>query len=305
MEKFIHVKCNEKVYASINGQKKYMVSKNQPLDIVIRKNCYISFMPINDEFLPYSLSIDDIKNNDNILKIPYKDNHTDIYFIPTLKLTNLEEVLFLDKKYDKHYVKAFSNTYTYINITDGNYNFTKKIPQLISCDCTHEKHLILNGKLKNNEIYYLIFDLENNKIIVDDIFEIVEKENEKLRLMKNTQNIARHGLVYEYDINHGSIDKYSIYIDDIPHKTNLLKAIPYAFIESIKLQDYNLAKSYLQDTFVSNEHLKAYFGDIKEIFANPYSHENNYTILNSNGYKSYTFEIKDNKIVDIEEVQLY
>ena len=206
MEKFIHIKCNEKTNVSINGNITYFVSKSSPLDIFVKKNCYVSFMPTRDEFLPYSFSLQDIKTNENILKVPYHNNHIDIYFSPTLKLTKLDDTLLLDKKYDNHYVKVFTNNYTFINITDGNYSFTKKLPHFTNCTEVLEKHLIINGKLKNNNLYYLIFDLENNKVILDGEFEIVEKDKDKISFMKNTQNIAKHGIVYEYDIKTGVID---------------------------------------------------------------------------------------------------
>lgn len=304
MEKYIHIKCNEKAKISINGIKTYIVSPSNTLDIIVKKNCYVSCMPTNDEFLPYSFSLQDIKNNDNILKIPFHNNHTDIYFIPTLKIEKMEDTILIDKRYGEHYIKVFSNSLTYINISNEKYSYTKKIQRLTSCNTTIENHLILYGKLKNNNLYYLIFDLENNKPIIDDEFEIVEKDKEKIKLMKNTQNIAKHGIVYEYDIKTGFVDNYSIYIDETPRTTNIIKAIPYAFIEAIKLNDFNLAKSYLQDAFVSNDHLKSYFGEVKEIFPNPYTRENNYTLLTTEGYKSYTFEIENSKIKDIEEIQL-
>ena len=304
MEKYIHIKSNEKALVSINGNKTYHVSKSTPLDIITKKNFYVTIMPTKDEFLPYSFSIADINQNDNILKVPYYNNHLDIYFTPTIKLSDNNEIILLDKKIGNHYIKLFTTTYTYINITNGSYNLTKKIPHFTTCNDVLEKHLIINGKLKNNNLYYFIFDLENNKVVLDDEFEIVEREKEKLKLMKNTQNIANHGIVYDYDIKTGIIDNYSIYLNNNPAKTNIDKAIPYAFIEAIKLEDYNLAKSYLQDTFVSNEHLKSYFGEIKEIFKNPYSKLNNYTILNNKGFKSYNFDIKDSKIIDIEEVSI-
>ncbi len=301
MEKYIHIKSKTKCIVSLNGTKAYHISKEKPLDLYAKRNSYVSIYPEHSEFLPYTFSLADIKQNDNILKVDFP-NHTELYFTPTFMPQNKPETVLVEKKYGSHYVKISTSDYTYLNITNGDFSLTRKLTPFQNCKCDYNENLVILGTLQEGNTYVMIFDLSKNKIIFENEVEIVEKEKDKIKFMKNTNNLARHGIVYEYDTKSKDIDNYAVYIDNNPHRTNIKEIVPYAFLESIKLKDYNLARSYLLDTFVTNEHLSSYFGDFDDIFFDPYSKETIYGIVSSGNTKCYRFELANDKIKDIEQI---
>lgn len=301
MENYFHIKTKTNCIVSINGTKAYNITSEKPLDILAKKNCYVSLLPNNDEFLPYTFSLNDIKQNENILIVTHP-NHTEIYFTPTYKISDENCTTLIDKKYDDIYVSVKNSNCTYINISKLQNTFTRKLPKFLNCKCDFDNNIFIYGALNNDQTYVLIYDPNKDKILLEDIVEIVEKDKSTIRFMKNTQNLAHHGIVYEYDKNSDVIDNYSIYIDKNPHRTDIKEIMPYAFLESIKLKDFSLARSYLYDTFVTNSNLESYFDNIDEIYLNPYSNDIEYTTTSKGLSKTYRFELTENKIKDIEQI---
>lgn len=298
---YIHIKSQTNCMASINGTKVYYITQNKPLDIFVKKNCYVSLYPLHDEFLPYTFSILDIKQNENILKIDYP-NHTEIYFTPTFKMSNTNTTTLIDKKYDNIYVSVKNSNCTHLTISNSQNTFSRTLPQFQNCKCDFDTNIFIYGVLNNEQTYVLIFDPNKQKIIYEDTVDIIEKDKSTIQFMKNTHNLAHHGIVYVYDTKSHNIDNYSIYIDNKPHRTDIKEIVPYAFLESIKIKDFNLARSYLYDTFVTNENLENYFNNIDDIYLNPYSNQIEYTIQNNNRSYTYRFDLIDNKIKDIEQI---
>lgn len=301
MEKYIHIKSKTKCIVSLNGTKAYRISKEKPLDLYVNKNCYVSIYPEHAEFLPYTFSLSTVRSTDNILRVDFPQ-HTELYFTPTFTPQNKPETVLIEKKYGTHYVKISTSDYTYLNITSENFTLTRKLAPFQNCKCDYNENLIILGTLQEGNTYVMIFDISKNKIILENEVEIVEKEKEIIKFMKNTNNLAGHGIVYEYDTKSKVIDNYSVYIDNNPHRTNIKEIVPYAFLESIKLKDYNLSRSYLTDTFVTNEQLSSYFGDFDNIFFDPYSNEIIYAIVSNGNTKCFRFELNNDKIKDIEQI---
>lgn len=301
MKQYIHIKSKSNCIVSLNGTKAYTITPEKPLDLFVKSNCYVSLLPNNNEFLPCTISLSDIKQNENIKTInhPY---HTEIYFTPTYKMSSQDTTTLVDKKLNDTYIKIENSNCTFLNITKSNQQLTRTLPLFQTCKCDYDTNIFIYGLLKNNETYVIIYDPNNTKILFEDTVEIIENEKDVIRFLKNTHNAAHHGIVYEYDKKLRQIDKYSIYIDNTPHRTDIKEVIPYAFLESIKLKDFNLARSYLYDTFVTNENLESYFDSIEEIYLNPYSSDLEYTISSNNNCHTYRFELIDNKIKDIEQI---
>lgn len=301
MEKYIHIKSKTNCVVSINGTKAYNITPEKPLDIFAKKNCYISLFPMHDEFLPYTFSTNDIIKNENILKITHP-NHTEIYFTPTPKFKDENFTTLIDKKYDNIYISVKNSNYTYLNITNLQNHITRTLPKFTNCKCEFESIIYVYGTLQNKQNYILIYDQNNDKIIFEDTVYIIEKDKSVIRLMKNTYNLAHHGIVYEYDKKTHNIVNYPIYIDTNPQRTSIKEIVPYAFLESVKIKDFNLARSYLNDTFVTNNNMESYFSDIDETYINPYSNEIEYTITSKGICKTYRFTLIENKIQDIEQI---
>jgi hypothetical protein len=143
---------------------------------------------------------------------------------------------------------------------------------------------------------------------LDREIEKLEENNNTLTGFSNIYDIAKHGHICEIDLyNTENINEYYVVKDDIS-VCESKQLIPKAFLEAIKVQNFSLAKRYLNDSLckASNSHFKTYFGTIQSIYYNAYNNSNpvNYTVYNGE-YKSYNFKVCDNKICDIEECKLY
>lgn len=303
MKKYIHIKSKTNCIVSINGTKAYHITPEKPLDIFAKTNFYVSIYPTQDEFLPCTFSPNNLGKNENILCIDHPF-HTELYFTPTYKLSNTTYTTLIDKKYDNIYVSVKNNSNnTYLNITSTQNNITRKLPLFQNCKCEFDSNIFIYGTLNSNDTYVLIYDPSKDILLFENTVELIEKDKDYIKFMKDSHNLAHHGMVYEFDKKSNDIDKYSIYIDQKPHRTNIKEVVPYAFLESIKMKDYNLARSYLIDTFVTNENLESYFDGVDDIYLNPYSSNIEYTILSSKKCKTYRFTLVENKIKDIEQIR--
>ena len=137
-------------------------------------------------------------------------------------------------------------------------------------------------------------------MILEGVFQQIEKENLLIKALKQPDSILKYGIIYEFDIKSKKLSQYSVHVETRNIDCSP-EVIPMLFLESIKYKDYNNAKTYLIDSNVSKLHLEKFFGNITEIYFNGYSDDINYTILSDNKYKNFTFNIVDNKILDIEE----
>lgn len=302
MEKYLHIKCKENCIVSINGTKAYHISNQKPLDLYLKKECYLNFLPTHDEFLPYTFHTANIVQNQNILTVVHP-MHTEIYFNPTHKKSSAPKTVFVEKKIGALNVKIEADDISYINITSPEHSITRTTEKFCTCKCEFDNNIFIYGTLQNSNIYVLIFDPNKNEIVFENIGELIEKDKNSIKFLTNTKNLANHGIVYEYDKKSSVVDKYAVYIDQNPQRTNIIDIIPYAFLESVKIKDFNLARSYLVDTFVTNQNLESYFGEIDDIFLNPYSTELEYTILSNGVSKTFTFSVENDKIKDIEQIK--
>ena len=83
--------------------------------------------------------------------------------------------------------------------------------------------------------------------------------------------------------------------------------IPYAFLEAIKIKNFNLSKSYLSNGFdnISKEHFENYFGDIKNVYLDSYNLDSYvipYVVETNKGFDYYDFSIDNGKIIDINKL---
>ena len=82
----------------------------------------------------------------------------------------------------------------------------------------------------------------------------------------------------------------------------------YAFLQAVKIKNFDLAKEYLSDNLkskLSESACEQFFGEINEIYFNPYVKNDvqlNYTIKGAN-YTSFNFKVKSCVIEEIEESQ--
>lgn len=155
-------------------------------------------------------------------------------------------------------------------------------------------------KLSGKEEYLWVFNIETTDLRVLSGSKI-EKINSEIFVSKTINSICKHDLYEVYELKDGNLIKNSEKL-----KSNFLEnsiknpnVIPYAFLEAVKLNDFDLARSYLTDSLsksATNEHLKSYFKNIQKILP---LKETLLGTISSEGFYVYTFVIKNGRIEEI------
>lgn len=298
MKKLHRLICNIPCQISVNGEKAIL---KQNIDVLSTGNFYATFLPINKKYyLPASIKSNNSDFNCDIQVVPF-NTHTEILYSPTEQPTNLDEVVILSKKFNGFYFTVATSHTGFLNIEGKNFSHKSTLPPLYNASFnTSSEYVIITCKTSAQTSYVLLFCTKNKKIVIESCFDSIESTKNSIKCVKFYPTIAGYGIVKEFDYSTKKVSSYNVYKSNEPHicKTEVL--VPYAFLESIKYGDFSLAKHYLENNLVSNEHLKTYFGDIKAIYFNGVCTDPNYTIFNGE-YKNYTFKMNDGKISDIEE----
>lgn len=175
----------------------------------------------------------------------------------------------------------------------------------------HKNTIILSGFVNDKKAICLIC-IENNKIIYNFCRKYEIKENNVLCVEK-LNTYAKHNKVNIYDCeNLELIEKYVAY-EAKPKQITNKNIIPYAFAQNLYAEDFNLAKSMLDEhsfTDTANKNaIMNFFGNFS-IIATPQISTPKYTICllykkSTNYYDSryFTFEFdsQSNKISNIYE----
>lgn len=151
----------------------------------------------------------------------------------------------------------------------------------------------------------------NDKFIELDFFKnaIVEKTEQGFKVLIDIKDIARHGLVKEYQITETAnlVDEYSVYLKGRPILPSNANVVPLFFAECIRAKDFSLAKNMLCDELkdsAKQEHLANFFGGFLSFDADCWTNEKNvlcfeYQKNNKKYIKKYTFALQNDKIVNI------
>lgn len=301
MKKYVHIKSLIACNISINGE---FFNQSQ-LDLITNKDFYVAFFPTTTErYLPCATAFYGNIRPSCITKIPYNNNHYELIYNPAIVPNNENEIIILNKKYNNTIFTIKNSHMSFISITGINFTHNSTSGRLQSTDFkTSDGYAIITGKIKNEKHYLLIYNSKKNKVILEGVFNKLEASKNQIKALKEQNSIAGYGTVYEFNIITKKLSKNSVYLNSLTTNSTS-ELIPYTFLESLMYSDYKNAKIYLQNSNVSNEHLKSFFGDIEKIYFNGYSKDINYTILTNNTYRNFTFSIDNNKIIEIEENQL-
>lgn len=298
MKKIVKLICNVPCQISINGEKGIL---RQSIDVVTNTNFYASFLPLNKKYyLPASIKTNSATTCVDVQIVPF-NTHTEILYSPSEQPDNFNQQIILNKKYNNCIFSIASGYKGFLNIDTTNYSHKSTLPPLTNASLkTNKEYTVITAKTNENLTYVVLFNTKSKKVVFESCFDSVENTKNSIKCVKFPPSIAGYGTVYQFDYSTCSFSKYNIYKASEPHICKTEKLVPYAFLESIKYGDYSLSKHYLDNNLVSNEHLKAYFGDIQNIYFNGLSQIPNYTIYNGE-YKNYTFSMQSGKIMDIEE----
>lgn len=302
MKKIAKISCKVPCNISINGEK---CENTKYIDVMSDEDFYITFLPFDkNKYLAYSTSLSHATTSDEIDVVPF-NTHTEICYNPTQLPLNQSFTQILGKKYGSFYFTINNSDKSFLNIDELKYSHKSTIPKLLYANFNIVGTVIsIMGETETKLTYILLFNTKTKKVVLETLANSVEITKNTIRAIKFYPTITGYGKVFEFDNTTQKLNNYNVYKESKPHIVTTNELIPYAFLECLKYGDYNLAKHYLTDNLVSTEHLKKYFGMVREIYYNGFSeNEINYTIL-SDTYHNYTFSISDFKISEIEENQL-
>ena len=167
---------------------------------------------------------------------------------------------------------------------------------------------VLSATEETGQNYILILNA-NLQLQFDALADKIEFDGKTVVTLQNVYDIARHGLVKTFKFNKTGFAKtqqYSVYTQSEPVSPANYRALPWAFMEAVNIQNYTLARSYLHPNLsqvLKDEHISAYFGDFLEVLP---SLDNDYSVLalvysgNPRFVKNYKFEIIENRIYNID-----
>lgn len=271
----------------------------------------------NEDDVPISFSAKiDIKSNKlfsfnpNICITDYGKNHFKIEVI-AIKIPSItQNITPFYQKIDEFAFSVIKNTFTaQTNSEHFNYALPYKVtPQNIK---KVGNFLVFNAKTAKNQDYLLVLN-KNLQLCFDGVADKIEFDGANVITLQNIKDIAQHGLVTTYKFNNYSFTKdeqYSVYTQTEPISPANNKAIAWAFMEAVNIQNFALARSYLHPNLsqsLKDEHIIAFFGDFLEVTQ---SFEDNEQILslvyagNPRFVKNYKFELVENRIFNIDTIE--
>ncbi len=176
---------------------------------------------------------------------------------------------------------------------------------------TSQNHLLFYGKTeKSNYIFGQIdyLDKKYKKIAFNEV-SIIDKKQDEFVVIKNLYDFGHHSTKTTYNLKNFSVTHQLVYDTSLQYTTKQ-NLIPYAFIDAIKVKDFDLARKYLS-TKLSNTlddlHLSSFFGNFVDTFQNIKANATTNQLALFYGTnqlyqaKIYNFEMQENKIINIYE----
>lgn len=314
--KYLHFENDSNVIISINGINvtNLNVYDNKFIDIAYHSNtAVISVNPCSttkNQLLCYTERIDFSKNNKSLIKvIPFRNNHYELKFEKIKAPISSRNEIIKDEYFGKLNITISNNSIGNILIYE-NSKLKKQLTtnKIVDADIKQrDDKLIIFCSLENEQYFASILNINNLETLFESITDSIEENDDKIKTLTKLNDFAKHGKVKSYNLKSGNIEEYNIYLNEEPNKTNNNLLIPYAFLEGIKIKNFNLAKSYLSNNFdnISKEHFENYFGDIQNIYLDSYnlnSYVIPYVVETNNGFDFYDFSIDNGKIIDINKL---
>lgn len=276
------------------------LTKNEYM--VFSENDIIKVYPLESKKDCWTFSYS-LKLNENCLDeyklVKLKDKN--IVFLKNKYIPKANDIIL--EKCEKDWVaKLTSFPHSFI-VTGDNYFVYSIKEKLISYDISFiEKFIVVYGASEDCD-YILIYNKIDNNVFCYSANSISLDKN-IIEIKKYQNDIAKHAIKIVLELNGDCVNEkeYSLFYEKgEPILTQNEKIIPIAFLESVKIRNYSLAREYLSGGLakkLSDKHLKKFFGNISEIIY----HNLSYITKNEQGFIEYGFDIEDKKIVNIQEI---
>jgi len=311
---YLHIANNFNNSVSINNNIVISLNDNDKNTISLatsRKElffCYTPYSTSNKTYLPYAEKVCLFENNTNnhIKIIPFRNNHFEVYFdkieAPNIKPSNI----IVEEYFGKLNIAILNNSCGNILFYENN-----KLKKQLTCDSIItaeinqlQNKLTIKCLLEKNNYYIAILNIDNLELLKEIICDSYEANKTEIKFLTKLNDLAKHARIVSFNYQTEEEDSYNVYLNEEPTKTNSYLLIPYAFLEAIKVKNYNLARFYLGPNLssVGDSHLENYFGNLQEIYLDSYNIENfkiPYVIKNNSGFENVDFIVENNKIIEI------
>lgn len=273
-----------------------------------KNNLLIKAYPVDQSNLsiPFCINIEsqnlDIKTQSECVKVYNFAHRAEIFVKPFLISSNIvvytashtvKNVKYTISCYEDR-IKIFSSKGEYVYETDITSASSFVVDNNINILCNNKKGKTL-----------VVFNVSNN-VFSHVCGDKIEIDGNNIKTQQNINDMAKHirvcSFVQNEDITLKNKDLYTENSKNKSAKNNLL--IPYNFFEAIKVEDFNLARTYLATPLKDNltdEQLASYFGNFENIGILSFS-PLCYTLYSSQNAKDYEIYLQGNKINEINEI---
>ena len=319
-ENFLHFTSDTPCMININGKNIGCIDNLScmELDVITKTdNIYVTYDPITiqTQALPYTFLLNTNNqpstNNKNTRIVPFPNNNYDIILTPFYFYQIIDSTVLFNGTIGKYFVSVVSDSSTKIIIYSGlNIVFSTIVPKFSAVKVEQKKSIILiHGIIDSDTYYILAIDSTDFKILYNDITHSIEETEDDAIIYKTINTMCHHAKICNINFNSKAKDEYFVYEEDQPYSNINPLLIPFAFLECIKISDEKSSKIFLSSKLASNNisNFQEYFGNIDGIYLNRHNinaHKLNYTIMSNNHFRNFNFVMDNNKINEIEELNL-
>ena len=288
----------------------------------------LTFFPIDNKTLPYSCKVG-FENGVlhcsselcHFVQLP--NNNFELNFVPYLlsyRRPNLQKTNALETPLGKTEVRIFDEGMQVAGgkvqvLVGGELKLEYDMSSTI-CDAdiaghyiNNEYFILIQGKVESYQYLLCINCGQSVEVNMELLAHQVEVHEDCIKTLTKCFDINKHAKVNVYEVQNGKLYKKEDYLvllnEDIKIATEL---VPYAFFEAILVGDINKAREFMTQELnqaIDDAHLKAYFGDFKQVRQNIYTQDLSSVLLLYRDGNNYTSKIckllmLDNKIDNID-----
>ncbi len=288
-------------YLSVSVSSEDFILYINPLEQINKYSCSLSYYVKISCRTPKPIAY-----NDLITITDYGHNHFVICAKPLL-VPRLIEHKHCTDIYEDCRASYIGNNIYLTNNTNA-FSFVSTEPLVNLKLSKNAPYINLLAKTVSNKDYLMLFN-SKLRLLFDCTADKIEIVDNHIISLTNVNDIARHGLVKDYEIKDGIValsKSYTVYTQNTPTTPANLYAIPYAFLEAIAIKNFSLARTYLHPNLaqvLSDEAISQFFGNFVE--ATPTIEEPKDVLAlvyegNPRFVKKFHFDLSDNRIINID-----
>jgi len=291
----------------------------EPLKYQAEAANFVSVQPLTAA-LPYAFEITESSENlfydfftfpDNVFEIRLKHRAARPYSLPKLLAQSV-------KPYGDGNINfsVFADAYNQLLVEYGNYTEIFLLPDSLSdfrlkTETLKNRPLaVITAKTPSGQyINATVFDGGKARVLVSETAHRISWEKNRLLLYTARLDVAQRAEVKVYGADYLLAEKYYVYLNGSPVRTQEPRLIPFALFEAVKYGDYGEASYYLAPSLkagLPKQKLEEFFADYAEIAENKYFHEHKDCVVfidKSGKTALFKIEIFNGKIENITEIE--